>query len=155
MPSTVTRHSILLTILALIGAIVTSAAFPGDLDITQGWSRATPPGVDVGVVYLAIENHGAADRLIGVASPVAKHTELHISEMRNGVMSMRHLEDVKIPADASTRFGPGGRHIMLIGLKHPLRDGDAFPLTLTFANAGPMRVTVKVLGIGQTPDSKH
>lgn len=127
----------------------------GDINVRDVWSRATPPGIEVGVAYLVIDNRGKPDRLLAASSPVAKRTELHISEMKNGMMQMRHLDAVDIKAGAATAFAPGGRHIMLIGLKRPLKQGDTFPLTLKFRNAGRLRVMVHVLGIGQNPEKRR
>jgi periplasmic copper chaperone A len=123
----------------------------GGIDVRDAWSRSTPPGIEVGVAYLVIENHGAPDRLVSASSPIAKHTELHISKMEDGVMKMLPLDAVDIQPGAQTAFAPGGRHVMLIGLKQPLKDGDTFPLTLTFEHAGRLRTTVRVYGIGKTP----
>jgi copper(I)-binding protein len=131
------------------------AATANGIAIRDVWSRATPPGIEVGVAYLAIENHGKPDRLLAASSPIAKHTELHISAMEDGVMTMRRLDAVDIKADAVTMFAPRGRHIMLVDLKRPLKKGDTFPLTLTFKNAGPVQVTVHVLGIAEVPEPRR
>lgn len=121
------------------------------VDVRDAWSRSTPPGIEVGVAYLVIENNGAPDRLTGVSSPIAKHAEMHVSKMENGVMKMLPLGAVDIEPGKPTAFAPGGRHVMLIGLKRPLKDGDSFPLTLTFEHAGKLRTTVRVYGIGKMP----
>lgn len=143
--------------LLLAISIVTStpAAPPSGVTVRDAWSRATPPGIEVGVAYLAIENHGKPDRLLGASSPIAKHAELHISAMKDGVMTMRHLDAVDVKPGAVTAFAPRGRHIMLIGLRRPLKKGDTFPLTLTFRNAGPVQVTVHVYGITEAPQPRH
>jgi periplasmic copper chaperone A len=135
-----------------VGLIAAARAAPGgDLDIKGAWSRATPPGIEVGVAYLVIDNHGKPDRLLSVSSPIAKQTELHVSEMADGLMTMRHLNAVDIATGTPTKFEPGGKHIMLVGLKQPLKDGDAFPVTLTFENAGSIQVSVPIFGVGKTP----
>lgn len=145
--------TVLVVAVGLIAAI--RAAPSSGINVRDCWSRATPPGIEVGVAYLVIDNHGKPDQLLAASSPVAKRAELHISEMENGIMKMRHLDTVDIKVGTPTTFAPGGRHIMLIGLKHPLKKGDTFPLTLTFKNSGPVRVTVPVLGIGETLPRRH
>jgi periplasmic copper chaperone A len=130
---------------------VTIAVSAGGIDVRDAWSRSTPPGIEVGVAYLVIRNNGGPDRLIGASSPIAKHTELHISKMEDGVMKMLPLGAVNIEPGTQTAFAPGGRHVMLIGLKQPLKDGDTFPLTLTFEHAGRLRTMVHVYGIGKAP----
>ncbi|MBI3451927.1 MAG: copper chaperone PCu(A)C [Rhodospirillales bacterium] len=117
----------------------------GALEIQSVWARATPPAAKTGAAYLAIRNRGeAADRLIGVASPVAATVELHGHEMEGQMMRMRALADVTIPAGGEAALQAGGGHVMLIGLAAPLRAGETFPLTLRFAKAGEITVQVPV-----------
>jgi len=133
-------------------ALVLGTAIPGGvsaqgIQIVDAWSRPTPPGIDVGVAYFTIRNAGKADRLLRVSSPVARRAELHVSAMKDGVMKMEGLSSVDVGSGAPVAFEPSGRHVMLMGLKRPLREGDVFPLTLTFANAGPVRTSVRVRGL--------
>jgi periplasmic copper chaperone A len=115
------------------------------IEISHPWARATPASAHNGAVYLKILNHGSdADTLTGAATPIAAKAELHTSLNENGVMKMRPLASVPVTAGGSAEFKPGGMHIMLIGVIHPLKVGDSFPLTLTFAKAGPVAVTVMV-----------
>jgi len=81
-----------------------------------------------------------------VSSPVAKSAELHVSAVKDGVMKMEGLASVDIGGGTPVSFEPSGRHVMLVGLKKPLREGDVFPLTLTFANAGQVKTSVHVRG---------
>ena len=103
-----------------------------------------------GVVYLTITNNGQkADRLTAVSTPMAKTAELHTThEMENGVMDMASLADVEIKQGAPAVFRPGGNHVMLIGLAHPLKQGERFPMTLTFEQAGQVTVDVLVEAAG-------
>src|SRR5882672_8443489 len=132
-------------VLALGGAIPGSASAQG-VQVVDAWSRPTPPGMDVGVVYFTVRNAGKSDRLLRVSSPVAKRAELHESAMKNGVMSMGGLSSVDIGSAAPTSFEPSGKHVMLLGLKRSLKEGDVFPLVLTFANAGKVETKVRVRG---------
>ena len=120
--------------------------------VRDAWSRATPPGIAVGVAYFVIDNRGPQDRLLRVASPIAKQPELHVSVMEDGVIQMRPLKTVEVGRGATVKFEPGGKHVMLIGLQKPLKAGDTFPLTLTFEKAGSVQTMVHVFGIGQSPD---
>jgi len=127
------------------GALAASVAAPAaDIVVSGAWSRPTPPGIEVGVAYFTIANHGKSDRLVGASSPIAKRAELHVSQMEGGVMKMRHLNAVEVKAGAPTAFEPNGRHVMLTGLKKPLKQGESFPLILKFANGGSVEVQVKV-----------
>ncbi len=132
-------------VLALALAAPAAVAAQG-IQVIDAWSRPTPPGMDVGVAYFTIRNAGKSDRLLRVSSPVANSAELHVSEMKNGVVKMEGLASVDVGSGAPVAFEPSGRHVMLVGLKRPLREGDVFPLTLTFANAGQVRTNVRVRG---------
>jgi len=139
-----------------LGALIASGGACADsIQVTEAWSRPTPPGIDVGVAYFVIDNRGKSDRLVGASSPVAKRAELHISRMEGGVMKMRHLNAVDVESGVPTSFEPSGRHVMLTGLKQPLKEGDAFPLVLNFANAGPVKVQVRVRETAGTGEGGH
>jgi copper(I)-binding protein len=131
-----------------LGTVIPGGASAQAIQVVDAWSRPTPPGIDVGVAYFTIRNAGKSDRLLSVSSTVAERAELHMSALKDGVMRMEGLDSVEVPSGAPTSFEPSGRHVMLLGLKRPLKEGDAFPLVLTFANAGPLRVRVRVRGLG-------
>ena len=115
----------------------------GDLVVENPWARESV--TRTGAAYLTVRNGGAADdRLIGVASEVADRAELHGSEMQDGVMRMRPVEAVEVPAHGQAALEPGGLHVMLIGLKAPLEEGGSFALTLTFENAGEVEVVTTI-----------
>jgi copper(I)-binding protein len=115
------------------------------IHIVDAHSRPTPPGVTSGVVYLVLMNHGSADdALTGVSSPVAESAGLYRTTVESGVSTMPAVTDFTIKANDGVTFKPDGLHIMLIGLKQPLRIGDMFPVTLTFAKAGAVEITVTV-----------
>jgi periplasmic copper chaperone A len=134
-------------LLAVAASLPCTASAQG-IRVVDAWSRPTPPGIDVGVAYFTIRNEGKGDRLLRVSSSVAKRAELHASSVKNGVVRMEGLDSVDVASGAPTAFEPSGRHVMLVGLKHPLKEGEVFPLVLTFANAGPVEVRVRVRGIG-------
>jgi copper(I)-binding protein len=76
---------------------------------------------------------------------VAERAEIHEHRMDHGVMRMRQVTGgVEVVASKKIVFEPGGLHVMLIGLKHPLKEGESFPLTLRFQKAGVEQVTVAV-----------
>lgn len=119
----------------------------GDLRIQHPYARATVAHQPSGAAYLAIENKGKnADKLIAVSSPVAKSAEIHSMSMDGNVMKMREVDGIEIKPSARVAMEPGhhGYHIMLVGLKQPLKAGDKFPLTLTFEKSGKVDVSVSV-----------
>src|SRR5207302_11463713 len=98
-----------------------------------------------GVAYLTIVNTGTADdRLIAAATPVAEKAEPHSTVTENGVMKMRPVQAVDVKAGGKAELKPGGLHLMLTGLKAPLKEGGTFPLTLTFEKAGAIETMVKI-----------
>jgi periplasmic copper chaperone A len=120
------------------------------LVIDTPWSRATPRGAKVGGGYLAIENTGAnPDRLVSISTPAADKVELHEMTVQDGVMRMRPLASgIAIPPNGTVTLAPGGLHIMFMGLKRPLQQGEKFPARLSFEKSGSVDVTFEVRGIG-------
>lgn len=127
-----------------------AAAAQGPMRIEQAWSRATPGGATVGAGYLRVTNTGATpDRLVGGSTDAAQRFEIHEMAMDNGVMKMRPLPaGVALAPGESVDLRPGGLHVMMTGLKQPLKQGDAIRATLNFEKAGATPVTFQVMGIG-------
>lgn len=118
------------------------------LDVTAAWARASATPKGASAAYVSIKNMGdAGDRLIGARTSVAKRAMLHTHVMEGGIAKMRHIEAVDVPAGADVAMAPGGNHVMLMGLETPLKEGDHFPLTLVFENAGEITVSVDVLSV--------
>ena len=124
---------------------------PAQIEAGDAWARATAPGQETGGVFLSLRNGGGVeDRLIAATTPVARSVEIHSMTMEGEIMRMRRQPDVGIAAASSVKLGPGGTHLMLMGLGSPLMAGTSFPLTLQFANAGQQQVEVRVRPIGST-----
>jgi copper(I)-binding protein len=121
------------------------------MQASQAWSRVTASAGSAGVVYLTLTDSGAADRLVSASTPVAAQATLHVSKMENGVMVMAATGPLPISAVKPLHFAPDGNHIMLTGLTHALDVGEHFPLTLTFAHAAPVTVTVTVQPMSYMP----
>jgi hypothetical protein len=149
----------LLLIAALLFTSATAAAQheAGSIQVMHPWSRALPPVSANGAAYVTLMNSGHhADKLVGASSPVAQRAELHTHSMEGGVMKMRPVSSVELAPGKEVEFKPGGLHVMLIGLKHPLKKGDRFPLTLQFAHTPPMTVEVTVQAAdARRPESMH
>ena len=129
-----------IAILLLAGA---ASAQTGSLALKNAWARATPGRAETGAAYLTIEAAGP-DRLTGVSTPVAGKAELHEMSMQGDIMKMRSLAAIDLPAGRTVVLKPGATHIMLMGLRRPLRVGESFPLTLEFEKAGQREVNVVV-----------
>jgi len=136
-------------IAALLSAALTTGAFAqgGRVEVKDAWARATPSGAVNGAAYLTVQS-ASADRLTGVSTPVAGKAELHETTMAGGIMKMREVPGIDLPPGQAVTLKPGAVHIMLLGLKQPLKAGGTFPLTLDFAKAGQQQVSVAVEGVG-------
>ena len=128
----------------------------GNLKISAPWTRATPKGAQVGAGYMTITNNASApDWLVGGASEVASDFEIHEMRTDNGVMRMRQLTNgLEIKPGQSVELKPGGNHVMFLGLKKPLAQGEHVKATLAFEKAGKVDVDFTVESIGaQKPDT--
>ena len=117
--------------------------------VQSPWARATPPAAPTGAIYFTLHNAGPGDdRLIAASTPAAKKAELHTHLMEGDIMRMREVASVPVPAGKDVRFVPGGYHVMLMGLNHPLKQGDKVELTLTFEKAGKITVSAPIMAAG-------
>ena len=133
--------------LILMGAVAASAHDYklGAITIDHPWAKASIGQAKAGAAYLVLVNDGdAADRLVAVKADVSELVELHTHTMEDGVMRMRAVPAIDVPAGAKTELKPGGLHIMLLNLKGPLVEGESFPATLVFENAGEVVVEVAI-----------
>jgi copper(I)-binding protein len=127
-------------------AVADEGTKAGSLTIEQPWARPTIGDAANSAAYLTIANSGdKPDRLTAVKTDVAADAMLHESRMEGEVMKMVHLQDgLEIAPHATAELKPLGAHVMLMGLKQPLKEGETFPLTLSFAAQGDVTVTVTV-----------
>lgn len=136
-------------LLPLLSMDVFAQADSKGITVTQPWSRATPGGVRTGGAYLQITaSDEAGDRLVDARSGAAERVELHTHIHEDGVMKMRRVEAIDVPAGKTVSLAPGGYHLMLMNLEQPLREGDTLDLTLVFEKAGEIEVTATVEPIG-------
>jgi periplasmic copper chaperone A len=137
------RRNLIALAVATFGAAL--PAWGAGLTVTNAWSRSTPPGVTVGVAYFTLKNDtGKSDRLLKISSPVAEKVQVHRTEIQNGVARMREVSMLHVDAGQTLEFAPNGMHLMLMGLKKPLVEGQPFELNLLFEVAGPRTVAVEV-----------
>ena len=137
----------LLRVIALLGLgfMAAGTALAAGLTISDAWSRSTPPGVTVGVAYFTLRNDtGKSDRLLKISSSVAEKVQVHRTEILDGIARMREVAVLHVAAGETVKFEPNGMHLMLMGLKKPLVEGQAFELNLVFEVAGRKNVKVAV-----------
>ncbi len=129
------------------GAVLAHEYRAGDIQIDHPYARATMPGQTSGGAYLTLENKGKqGDALISAQSPAAQSVEIHTMSMTaDNVMRMREVNSIELKPQEKIVMQPGnGYHIMLLGLKAPLKAGDKLPLTLTFKKAGKVETSISV-----------
>lgn len=143
------RYLFALTAAIIAGPLAANGFTVGALKIGHPWSRETAPGQSAGGGFLTITNSGKqSDRLVSVTSPAAAQVQIHTVSMTDGVMRMRELPGgLEIPPGATVALKPGGYHIMLIGLKAPLKQGTMVPAELRFRHAGKVKINFKIEAI--------
>jgi periplasmic copper chaperone A len=140
-----------LVLTPLLGGQAAAADYKvGSLDITQPWARATPKGASTGAAYLTVSNSGSqTERLSCASSAAAAKCQIHEMAVDNGVMKMRPVEGgLEIKPGQTVTLKPGGYHLMLDGLKAPLKTGDKLEATLTASGGGSVNVDFPVAAIG-------
>ncbi len=133
-----------------LAALVLLLAGCGDdagVQVEQVWARPTAPTATNAAFYATITNQSAADdQLVAFSSPSCDEIELHRSEMTDGVMRMRPADaaDSEILDGHTRTLAPGGLHLMCLGLREPLIEGETTKLDLTFINGGDIVVEVAI-----------
>lgn len=131
-----------------LGAIIASGtgASASDMMVMNAFARASAtPMAKAGAAYVTIMNHGSvADRLVSITTPAAAGAELHTTVMKGDVMKMEAVTVLEVAPMATVEMKPGGFHVMLTGLKAPLKEGDRIELVLNFEKAGEVKVEVPV-----------
>lgn len=115
------------------------------VEIEGAWARPASEGRMSAAYFLISNFEQESDTLLSVQSDVAQLVEIHESfEQEEGVMGMREVPEIEIPAQSTVRFQQGGLHVMLMRVTRTLADGDTFELTLTFANSEAQTIEVPV-----------
>lgn len=125
-----------------IGLAFTSPA-GAQVTIEQAWVRATVPGQPVAGAYLKIRSAQAA-ALVAVSTPVTARAEIHEMKMEGGVMKMRPVPRIELPAGKTVELKSGGYHLMLMNITKPLRPGETVPITLVIERPDRSRQEVEV-----------
>lgn len=139
---------IILTGGAALAADAPAADARAAIVVTHAWVRASLGQSPTTAAYLRIENRGATeDRLLAVATPAAATAHLHESVAKDGIMRMQAVNSLGIKPGQSIELAPGGLHIMMMGLKSPLKVGQTIPVKVRFEGAGEIEVDAEVRGL--------
>ena len=118
----------------------------GGMSLRNAWSKATIGASRPASFYVEIANNGASDdALIAIMTPAADKPMLHQTVIQDGLATMPHVEAVDVPAGETVSLSPGGYHGMLMELTTALSEGQTFPVTLTFEQAGAIEIDTQVL----------
>ncbi len=132
---------------------VPALAQSSPVTVQGAWARATTPGVSTGGIYATLTSP-TGDRLVGASSPAAAKADVHEMQMDGTIMRMRALPNgLDLPAGQAVTLSPSGTHIMLEGLKAPLRQGSTVPVHLVFQTAPPVDIQATVQSIGSAGPS--
>jgi periplasmic copper chaperone A len=131
-------------LLSVSGLAMAASAADG-VAISDAYVRAVPPGQPNSASFMTVKNSSGSDHaLVGGSSPAAEVVELHTHTMEDGMMRMRQVERIDLPAGKDVTLKPGGLHVMLIGLKQKLIPGEKVPLTLKFEDGSEVAVDAPV-----------
>lgn len=127
----------------LSAALLVAASAHAQVTVKDPWVRATVPAAKASGAFMLLQSAQDA-RLIEVRSPVAGMVELHQMSMENGMMKMGAVEGIDLPAGKPVALASGGYHVMLMGLKQQMKEGDTVPLTLVVQKKDKKLETVEV-----------
>jgi len=131
---------LLLSAALLLGSVSVAHA---EVTVSDAWIRGTVPGQRATGAFMQLRSSGDAS-LVAVATPAAKAAEIHTMVQDNGVMKMRAIASLPLPAGKTVEMGPGGYHVMLLDLARPMKEGEIVAVTLTFADASGRTTTQQV-----------
>lgn len=134
-----TRFTKLACVAALTFSSLTAYA---ELSVSDAWARATRPAQKVGAAYMTLESTENTT-LVKAESAAAGTVEIHSMTMTDGVMKMRMLDNLELPAGEAVKLAPGGYHLMLFDLAKPLKDGETVEFTLHFKDSAGKTSTLK------------
>ena len=147
------------TVLAL-ALMFFGAATQADVTVKESWVRGTTPAQKATGAFMEITSSEAAS-LLSASSPVAGVVEIHTMKMEDGVMKMRALPKLDLPAGKAVKLAPGGNHVMLMDLKQQMKKGDVVPITLKIEGADKkvqtleIKAEVRDLATPATQDKSH
>jgi periplasmic copper chaperone A len=129
---------------AAAGIALAAPAAAQEIKVENAWVRAPVAGQKIAAAYLELTSTTKA-ALIAVESPLAARVEMHNMTMDGGVMRMRAVERIDLPAGKTVKLAPGGLHLMLIAIRRPVKEGERVPLTLAVSEGekGKRQITVE------------
>lgn len=116
-----------------------------EIAVRDAHMRAMAPGRNMAAIYMRIDNGTTEDvQLVDLSTPIAGRAEVHRTTYEDGVMRMRHIEEVTLSAGQTLDFSPGGYHVMLMDVAEAPEVGSHFDLELIFEPGSTLNVSVEV-----------
>jgi copper(I)-binding protein len=152
----VLRPLIVLPAALLFTANLLAAGAAESIAVEGAYARAVPPGQPNSAVFMVLKNSGDQDlALVSAESPASDVVELHTHTMDEGMMKMRKVDQIDLPAGETVTLEPGGLHVMLIGLKEQLVPGAEVTVTLGFGDGTSAELTAPVKAIKPAMADHH
>ncbi|MCF8207418.1 MAG: copper chaperone PCu(A)C [Methylotenera sp.] len=129
--------------LLLASALFTALVAHAQVKVDDPWVRATVAPQKATGAFMQLTSTKAA-KVVAASSPVAEMVEIHEMKMDDGVMKMRAVDALALPAGQAVALKPGSYHVMLMGLKAPIKAGETVPLTLIVEGEDKQRTTVEI-----------
>jgi copper(I)-binding protein len=127
-----------------------------DVQVEEAYARAVPPGQSNSAAFMSLTNKSDADHgLVAAESGASKVTELHTHFLEDGMMKMRPVAKIDLPAGETVKLQPGGLHLMLIDLARQLSPAEEVSITLVFEDGSRTSLTVPVQTVQQTMSEKR
>lgn len=134
--------------LLIASALLASFAAQAQVKVDDPWVRATVAPQKATGAFMQLTSAKPA-KVVAASSPVADMVEIHEMKMEDGVMKMRAVDALALPAGQAVALKPGSYHVMLMGLKGPIKAGETVPLTLTVEGDDKQRTTIEVKAVAR------
>lgn len=146
------KYTAIAASLLCVSSLAAVAADSDALQVESPYARAVPPTAQNSGAFMVLRNDSDQPiKVVDAESNVSKITELHTHIHDKGVMRMRRVESIEVPAHGTVALQPGGYHVMLIGLKQPLKPGDPVHIELTLGDGSKKSVDLKARQAGAMP----
>ncbi len=126
-----------------LAATLVASVANAQVTVDKPWVRTTVAQQTVTGAFMTITS-AQGGKLVSASSPIATSVEVHEMKMVGDVMKMRPVDALPLPAGKPVELKAGAYHMMLMGLKAPVKFGDVVPITLVIEDAAGKRQTVDV-----------
>ena len=134
--------------LLIASALFAAFAAQAQVKVDDAWVRATVAPQKATGAFMQLTSAKPA-KVVAASSPAAAVVEIHEMKMDDGVMKMRAVDALPLPAGQAVALKPGSYHVMLMGLKNPIKAGETVPLTLTVEGEHKQRTAIEIKAVAR------